>query len=67
MGWSLGNRPLDTVVFLKDNIINKIEAVLTEKKIEQSDAGIKNNPDFLQEAEVENADAYLTTYASKIN
>ena len=28
---------------------------------------MKTNPDFLQEAEVENADEDLTAYASKIN
>ena len=28
---------------------------------------MKNNPDLLQEAEVENADAYLTAYSSKTN
>ena len=28
---------------------------------------MKNNPDLLQEAEVENSDADLTGYASKIN
>ena len=28
---------------------------------------MKNNPDFLQESEVENADADLTTNAGKIN
>ena len=28
---------------------------------------MKNNPDLLQDAEVANADAYLTAYAGEIN
>ena len=48
-------------------IIDEIEANLTGDKIEQSDAGMKNNPDLIQEVEVENADADLTEDASKIN
>ena len=28
---------------------------------------MKNNPDLLQDAEVANADAYLTAYAGKTN
>ena len=48
-------------------IIDEIEATLTGDKIEQSDAGMKNNPDLIQEVEVENADADLTEDASKIN
>ena len=48
-------------------IIDEREANLTGDKIEQSDAGMKNNPDLIQEVEVENADADLTEDASKIN
>ena len=47
--------------------IDELEASLTGASIEQSDYGMKNNPNLLQEAEVENADADLTADASKIN
>ena len=40
---------------------------LTVATIKYSDYGMKNNPYLLQEAEVENDDEYLTSYASKIN
>ena len=47
--------------------IDELEASLTGASIEQSDYGMKNNHNLLQEAEVENADADLTADASKIN
>ena len=37
-------------IFQRKNIINKQEASLTGATIEQSDYGMKNNPDLLQEA-----------------
>ena len=51
----------------RKNIINELEASLTGDTIEQSDSGMKNNPYLLQEAEVENTDAYLTADEGKTN
>ena len=68
MGWSLKIKTPGYRIFLKiKTIINELEASLTEATIEQSDYKMKNNPDLLQEAEVDNADAYFTADASKIN
>ena len=51
----------------KNHNKNELEASLTGDTIEQSDSGMKNDPAFLQEAEVANDDADLTSDASKIN
>ena len=40
---------------------------MTGDKIEQSNYGMENNPYLLQEAGVENDDAYLTADAGKID
>ena len=48
-------------------IINELEDSLSGTTIEQSDSGMKNNPDTSIVVEVENYDADLTSYASKTN
>ena len=40
---------------------------MTGDTIEQSDSGMKYNPDLLQQSEVANYDAYLTADAGKIH
>ena len=60
-------KPLYIYIFLRKLIINELEASLTGTTIEQSDYGMKNNPDLLQKAEVENADVGLTADVSEIN
>ena len=58
-------RPLDLEDFLKEKIINKIEASLTWVSIEKSNSGMKNNPDLLEVTKVVNSDADLATYERK--
>ena len=59
-------KPLGEKEYLRENFIKDIQASLTGATIEQSHSGRKNNPCFLQEAEVENSDAHLTAGTSKI-
>ena len=60
-------KPLDLGDFYKrKRIINELEANLNTTTIEQSDSGMEHIPDLLQVAEVENANADLTTDASQI-
>ena len=61
-------KPLGLEKILKIKImINELEASLTRTIIEQSDYSMKNNPDFSVVVEVANADADLTSGASKAN
>ena len=47
---------LDTIDFFKKKVINNLQAILTGTKIEQAAYGGGGNPDFLQEAEEQEAE-----------
>ena len=55
------------VFYIGKIIINKLEAHLTGTTFEESDSGMKNNPDVSVVAEVVNAYAYLTVDEGKTN
>ena len=64
---ALNKTPLKQQIFKNKEFINYLQPSLTKATIEQSDYGMENNPYLLQEAGVENYDAYLTADVGKID